>query len=387
MFFSVVSHSEDPDETVAAEELIEMAMSKLEGHEPQAGLFFCSFDFEHQTLLEPIIKKWPDLQLIGATSTAELSSEAGFSEDSSVLMLFVSDTIEITAGVGENLSEGIESAVDGAIHQAQPKTDKSVGLCITTPESLTVSGSQMLTCLASKLGRDIPIIGGTAAEDYTMVETRQFFRDQVLSDSVPVLLFSGPVAFSFGVGTGCSLVDKHGEVTKAENNIIYEIDNKPAFSFYKKMLGDDARLVVDIPLAVLQENGEIDYIRTSSGVVDDGSGALNMFADTPEGETVNVATMGPDTLIGSCRSAIKDAQRDYSSQKGPAAAVIFSCAGRKFSLGSRVDEEYSQLHEGSKASLPLIGFYTYGEISPPSQYGKNNRFHNHTFVVGLIGEQ
>ncbi len=64
---------------------------------------------------------------------------------------------------------------------------------------------------------------------------------------------------------------------------------------------------------------------------------------------------------------------------------MFSCTGRKLALGSRTREEIGLAQAGLPLSMPMCGFYTFGEIGPVAEQAQA-RYHNTTFVTLLLGE-
>ena len=103
MFKVIIGHSDDVDAKDAITEIIEECNSKIEDVKPNAGMLFSAIDYDYDVLLDEINKAYPGIELIGATTDGEISSEMGFMEDSVNLILFVSDTIEIKAVVGRNI--------------------------------------------------------------------------------------------------------------------------------------------------------------------------------------------------------------------------------------------------------------------------------------------
>lgn len=387
MFISAVGHSEDPDAQGAMDEIEEQINKSMAGQKPQAGILFAAIDFEHQQLLTSIDQCWPGLELIGCTTDGEVSSELGFSEDSVVLLLFASDTIDITAGLGEGLGKNTVSACHDAVEMASSKSDKEPALCITLPDALSHSGQLIVDSLVSKLGKSVPLIGGSAGDQWRLEKTYQFHGKRVLSDAVPVLLFSGPLEFSFSLGIGCHMAGETATVTKSKGPLLLEIDSEPAVNFYQKMIDQNATRATEIPLAVLTENGEIDYLRTPATDFDLETGSVPMFADVSEGTKVRAALMDKESLLTSCTEAGETVKLRYPSMNNPSVALLFSCAGRKIWLGTRTAEEQKALANVIDPSIPSAGFYTYGEICPSIPVEDGAKFHNHTIVVALLGER
>jgi hypothetical protein len=74
----------------------------------------------------------------------------------------------------------------------------------------------------------------------------------------------------------------------------------------------------------------------------------------------------------------------------PRLVVMFSCVGRKLVLGRRIQEEVAAIKECFGENVPLIGFYTYGEIGPVNKMKPGYdmaKFHNETVVLWVIGEE
>jgi len=387
MFISAVGHSEDPDAIGAIEEIQEQVDEVLKGHKPKAGILLCAIDFEYQELLKAINENWPGLELIGCTTDGEVSSKVGFSEDSVVLILFASDTIDITAGIGEGLANNLEFACKKAVEIASSKSDRESALCIALPDALSHSGQSIVNSLVGELGKDVPLIGGAAGDQWQLEKTFQFFNGNVYNGSVPVLLFSGPLEFSYALGLGCNLVGEEATVTKSDGSLLQEINSEPAVKYYQNMVGSGVNRATEIPLAVLTENGEIDYLRTPATDFDEETGSVPMFADISEGTKVSKALMSKDSLLSSCAEAGKTVLNRYPSVSKPSIALLFSCAGRKIWLGTRTGEEQKLLSGVIDSSIPSAGFYTYGEICPSTQVEDGAKFHNHTIVIALLGEK
>ena len=91
MFKVAVGHSNDPDSDSAIEEVLEQCQTTLAGEIPAAGILFAAIDFEHSLLLNEINRAFPEIELIGCTTDAEISSVLEFEQDALTLMLFCSD--------------------------------------------------------------------------------------------------------------------------------------------------------------------------------------------------------------------------------------------------------------------------------------------------------
>lgn len=386
MFFAIVAHSEDIDAAGILDELLEQCRAELGDRIPQAGLLFSAIDLEHEHLVQGIDDAWPGIQLIGCTTVGELSSRLGFRQDSTSLILLGSDVVEFTAGIGLDVSKDIQIACAQAVKLPAEKAGFSPTLCIALPESLTTSGQQIIEVLGQNLGPTVPIIGGTAGDGYQLKRTYQFCGRNVYSDSVPVLLFSGPLVYSIGIESGWKPMGEPGLVTRSAGVTVYEIDGRPTIDFYRRLLGENAVPGSENPLAILNAQGGIEYLRaTTDTFVDEDSGAINYLADVHEGAMVQVTVADRSAILEGCKVSVSRAFAGYPHGKTPDAALFFSCAARQILLGTRTSEEIGIVDSVIGTQVPKCGFYGYGEIGPLDNNDTASKFHNETFISLILG--
>ncbi|MBW4517646.1 MAG: FIST C-terminal domain-containing protein [Timaviella obliquedivisa GSE-PSE-MK23-08B] len=384
MFKSVVGHSNDPDSLIAITDVIHECSHSLAGMTPQAGILFTAIDFDHKLILQEIQQTFPGIELIGGTTNGEISSVLEFQQDSLMLMLFASDTVEMRAGVGQNVSQNPIHAAQQAIAQARGNSTDQPKLCLTFPESLTSSGVVIVESLKQILGEDVPIVGGMTADDYTFDQTYQFFQDQVLSDAVPVLLFSGNLLVSHGVASGWTPISPKSHITKVQGNVVYEIDGQPALNFYQQYLGTE-RFAANYAIYALAVFEEMDrfYMRAPNSY-DLESGSVTFFADVPEQAIVQITDASRADILTASETSLQEAIAHYPGSK-PTTALLVSCAARRRILGTLTSQEYQLVKTHLPSGLLCCGFYAYGEIAPLEQRGQT-RLHNKTFVTLLLGD-
>ena len=384
MFTAVVGHSEDMDGGAAAAEVLTQCRQRLNGTIPTAGLLFAAIDYDHHLLLDEINRQLPDLELIGCTTDGEISSDLGFREDSVTLILFASDTVDITAGIGRGLSTDVAGACRAAIDAAKAKTAKPPTLCLATPDGLTAEGHSVTATLQETIGAGTPIFGALAGDQLRLESTRQFFGREVLSDSIPVLLLSGDLRFSYGVATGWHQVGDVGRVTHASGAVVHEIDGAPAIDFYRKYLGPGANPTVELPLAILNSREATEYLRATWGAVDETTGAVTFLAAVPEGARVRLTLADRDEILTGCSESLAIAKSNFPAGGPPTAALFFSCAARRILLGTRTDEELKLIRDTLGDTVAACGFYGYGEISPRMGDPSGTKYHNESFVSLLL---
>lgn len=378
-----IGHSEDVDSTDAIHEILDHCRQELEGLIPQAGILYSAIGYDYEVLLSEILENFPDIELVGCTTDGEITSQLGFTEDTIALILFYSDTIEIKAGIGHHLLESPKQCGIDAGKMAQPKLSKSPALSLTFPNGLEVKKDAALNALQKELGTSVPIFGGFSAEQAEWKNTFQFYKAEVHTNSMPVLIFGGDLQFSHGLASGWHPIGKKGQVTKVvDGSYVYEIDHQPALDFYRHYLGPLALQSRDFPLAIYDKNQKGYYIRTVLEV-DEAQNSLIISGDLTENSYIQIAEATREQMLQGAIESIQQASNSFPGEK-PEAALIFSCAARKEILGTKTQEEYQLVQSCTEGKFPVIGFYSYGEICPPS-LPSPTRLHSGTFITLLIG--
>jgi hypothetical protein len=385
MFFSVLGHSDDIDADGALVELIDQCTAELGDRTPQAGIMFAGHEMDHAVLLSGVCDAWPDIELIGCTTDGELSSRLGFRQDSVVLVLLGSDLIDFAAGVGEHLSGDVAAACDRAIDAARGKANHTPTICLALPESLTASGQAVVEALSEKLGGDVPVFGATSGDGYELTKTYQFHGRDVYTDSVPVLLLSGPLVYSAAVESGWEPLGEPGVVTSSDYTVLHEIDGRPAMEFFRRFLGPDGAPTPEFPLAILDENGAVECLRTALSEHQDETGAITFLSEVREGAKVQITTADRAAILAGCSASVEKAFADYPHGKSPEVALVFSCCCRRLLLGTRTKEEVRIVESVLGSDFLVVGFYGYGEIGPPDSSDCVSKYHNETFVSLILG--
>lgn len=391
MFAAVVGHSDEFDTDDALAAVLGACDARLAGRAPCAGVVFCGTEFDHGRVLAGILARFPGLQLVGCTTDGEMSDQGGYTEDGITLTLFLSDRVRIGAGVGCGAGADPLGASRAAIAMARAQLDGEPCLALVMPDGLTARAYDVLAGFNDVLGDAVPVVGGMSADRVggakASYATYQFCGDQVYSDAVPTLLFSGPLAFSLGVESGWTPIGKRMTVTRAENNVLHELDHRPAFELYTHYLGEVMRENLaglgSYPLAVYEPGLERFYLRVARSA-DPATGRLTFLGEIPVGAEVQITQAIRDEVIGGVQQSVSKALAAYPGD-APGAALMFSCTGRKVVLGTKARDEIGRARASLLRAIPMSGFYTFGEIGPVSQCTRA-RYHNTTFVTLLLGE-
>ncbi len=162
-----------------------------------------------------------------------------------------------------------------------------------------------------------------------------------------------------------------------------EIDGRPALEFYEQYLGTVTPAIAN-PLAVFDvRDAPRFYLRTPIAY-DQETGCVTFFGAIPDGAKVQLTVAATDEIFDGARASIADALATYPAGHTPDAALIFSCATRRFLLGTRARREIEVVRDALGMATPVAGVYCLGEIAPMA-VGDSSRFHNATMVSILLG--
>lgn len=386
-----VGHSDDIDLDTALETVFAECDAALAGATPKAALLLAAWEDDHQRAVDAVRARYPGIQLAGSSTAGEMSSVMGYQQDSIALALFASDTVDITAGLGQGLGTDPVAAVKEAVAQARGATSLPSSMCIAFPSIGLVDAEVILGALRRELGPTVPILGGGASprnpvDDPAATSGLEFAGDVVIDGGISILLFSGPLDYSFGVETGWRGVGPRATVTRVAEGRVVEIDSRPAVEFFDRYLGASAGQPPPIanPLAVFDgPDATKFYLRTATNL-DQVTGTVAFFGSVPEGSTVQLTVAATEEIVEGARASVADALTRFPGNRTPDGALLWSCATRRFLLGTRTGREVEVVRTLIGSEIPVAGFYCLGEIAPIVD-GDVSQFHNATMVAVLIG--
>jgi hypothetical protein len=177
------------------------------------------------------------------------------------------------------------------------------------------------------------------------------------------------------------------EITRAEGNVLYELDGRNALDLYKTYLGPHADKLPGsallFPIVVTEANSTTGVVRTVLSV-DEQSQSMTFAGDIPQGGTAQLMKTNVDDLVDGARAAAETSLKGLGDKK-PDLALLVSCVGRKLVMKQRIEEEVEVVREVFGDDAAIAGFYSYGELCPFSQ-GEACRLHNQTMTVTTFTE-
>jgi hypothetical protein len=394
-----VGQSDHEDSYLAGQEAVSSALAHLPDT-PDVLIIFGSTRFDHRKLLEGIKSVAGQVPMVGGTTAGEIST-SGFSTQSVVLMALSSKDLCFTTGIGKNMSQDEAACGLSLIDDIRSKKSfEDAHSLILFPNGMGGDGAKLIQGLHSTLGSDFEIVGGYLGDDERFKYTYQYYDGKVYKDAIPGLLVSGKNSFRTGIGvrSGFESIGNRFYCTEAEGNVVKKFDGESALSLYKEFLGEERSqrlpgICLEYPFGLIDEKVSIagkEYFQLRCGLaVDHQEDSITLAASIPEGSAITLTTASRGDIINGAMLAAKQAKDCLKGAK-PAAIFMFSCVGRKLVLGRRTQEEVLAVKEILGEEVPLIGFYTYGEIGPIDKMKRDlapTKFHNETVVLWVLGSK
>jgi hypothetical protein len=231
------------------------------------------------------------------------------------------------------------------------------------------------------------VAGGLASQEVPVngIGARVFFQERIYSAACLAVAFHG-VEMRVEVVRGWSPASPVYTVTRAEGNVVHEIDGEAAVEWYRRFFtiggtaGGELAPMPDsawrFPLLIEGPAPERQGLYRSMRAFDDPPGAVTYWGNVHTGDRVRLG-------IGNDRSLVQTASQLTAGQV-PEAAILYSCVGREVVLGAMAPDEVSCIHR-ALGGVALSGFFTFGEIGPTPRGGL--AFYNQTAILVLLSEE
>lgn len=367
-------------------ERLDNDLKTLQGQDIQLVLMFTSSAIcKSGALPRKISEALPGVHLLGCSTSGEIGERI---EDDSVTLLglkFEKSAFKCVA-VPVAGSDGSKEA--GKKIAEQLKGEGLAGVFVLMP-GLNVNGSQFTIGLKDGLPKDVSISGGLAGDGLSFKETFTIFDDKISSNqAVAFGVYGDSIKIGSGSRGGWKPFGPRRRVTKADHNILYEIDGKPALDLYKEYLGDKASDLPSsgllYPFAIMDDkNSEaVGLIRTILDINEETK-SLVLAGDMVVGQLVCLMHANTDELVTGAEEAARHASISDAATSNDA-VICVSCVGRKILMGDDTEEELDAVRSVF-VNQKIAGFYSYGEICIFQDTGEPE-LHNQTMTVTYISE-
>ena len=270
-------------------------------------------------------------------------------------------------------------AAQSLIH-GLPRLDLSYILVLS--DGTLVNGSELVKGLNHSVDNKILITGGLAGDGADFKSTLVGLNNSPKKGLIVAIGFYGKdIIVHCGSKGGWDMFGPEKIITKSERNKLFELDDKNCLEIYKRYLGPEVDNLpfsaLHFPLSVLLPGDKQSVVRTILGISEEEQ-SVTFAGDVPVGSKVRFMKANFDSLTNA--ASISANQTLIEGFRFPDFSLLISCVGRKLVLASRIEEEVESADNSFQGKTPLLGFYSYGEISPLTDEATCS-LHNQTMTI------
>lgn len=247
-----------------------------------------------------------------------------------------------------------------AVVHADPRNAKTPALIADLPASL--NGGYLVGGITSSRGAPLQI------------------ADEVTGGGISGVLFASDVAVVTGLTQGCTPLEPIHEITRASDNILIEIDGRPALDVLNEDIGEvlarDLSRAAGYIFAGLPIRGSDtgDYLVRNLLGIDLQQKIIAIGEHVHAGDALMFCRRDTQTAEADLQRMLDDIKR--RAERTPRGGVYYSCLGRGPHMFGAHAVELKAIRR-TFDDLPLVGFYANGEIS-------HNRIYGYTGVLTLF---
>lgn len=256
--------------------------------------------------------------------------------------------------------------------------------CGGTPASIAVVHGDPLRGDIAKQIQQLALVTESGFLVGGLASSRRGFRfvaDGAAEGALSGVAFSDAVTVATRLTQGCSPLRGGGhEISGAQNNIVLELDGRPALDVLREDVGIDeneelSRLggQIFVGLSVTGSDTAEYVVRNLIGI-DPGNRLIAIGDIAQKGQRLQFFRRDHDTARADMTRML-DSIREGLYTK-PRGALYYSCLGRGGALLGGESEELRMI-EAALGDVPLAGFFGNGEIS-------HNRLYGYTGVLTLF---
>lgn len=352
----------------------DQAVSQLAGIESDLGLVYLSDHFTEVSdkILHYLSNHLPVKNWVGSVGSALIIDTLEI-YDAPAIALMVTDIPARHFCLTPNFTElplGTKTCAD---------TDKTAssepGFGVIHGDPMNPQMPELIDALSERLG-GVWLTGGLSSAE----ENFQQITGKIHNNGLSGVVFDQHVKVSTGLSQGCSLLGNSHEITRSQDNLVIEIDNRPALEILKHAVGDilshDLSRIGGFIFAAFPVEGADtdDYLVRNIIGLGAEEGVIAVGDIVHEGQRIQFAKRDTQTARDDLTRMTEHVLALAGNKvKG---ALYISCLGRgRYQFGD--DNEEIRLVQKALGDVPLIGFYANGEIA-------HNRLYGYTGVLTLF---
>lgn len=279
------------------------------------------------------------------------------------LMAACFDEARVTIASAPLTADGYRDSLTALWGELTGDTGEKPALILSAQPPVSDIGHDAVVEELNRLSGNTPLFGGVAINyvGADVANAHTLLSGTAYSDRIVALAVFGELEAEFTCHSfpETNIVDRDALLTRADGNIIYEINNIPAQDYLRQsgmLTEDNLNLAHSLPVIVNPHDGT-------------GTEARNIYECGADGSVICTCRLktGSTISFGSMElgDVVKTAGESAALVKKECKAVLFiSCAVRYLTLGWQEYAETDRIAELVPEGVPYLFAYTFGEICP-----------------------
>ena len=375
----------------ATKEAMIMASAKIKSLKIDLAFVFCASVPDYTSVVEAVSESLGGVVLIGCSTAAILSQNQISKNGVAVALLhfpgtahFYTDYTARAAGEtslrsGEKLGEKLLNGFQD-IH-------RSLGIIFS--DGLTEDRSNFLYGLQEKMGQSFPVIGASASDNVRYPKTAVYRKRDISNNAACGVLLGGRMNFGLGVKHGWKPLGKPRYATKVADNVLYEIDGRPAVGIYEEYLAANRNTLqkelkhisVLYPIGIYLP-GEEEYLLRNVSRIED-NGALVLHGEIGQGDEIRLMIGTKESCLAATQQAVDDVKWGLKNQ-APNFILVLNSIARHTLLGRLAYQEIEIIKKGLGEDVPIVGIYTYAGQAPLKAVDYRGRSYTHNQTLTIL---
>lgn len=349
---------------------------------------FFSPDLKNSPIFQEINQKFKKSRIIGCSGAGEILGDE-VHDGQMVITICKFENPSTKIRLIEEVIEDSKKSFETGFLLGQSLNARDLTAIFVLSEGLNINGSKMVEGLCSVLNPHVMISGGMAGDTTEFKCTYLYSGGTPQTDRVLALgIYGDSLRFHSTAKGGWQPFGIERTVTKSKDNVLFEIDHRPALSLYHDFLGKES---VHLPASGLIFPLQVNSNQRHSGSVvrtllsvNESDQSMFFAGDIPEGSKIFLMRASFADLVNASSNAAQDL-RAHFDQGEPLLSLVVSCVGRRLVLGERTEDELECIGKHFMGPFYQTGFYSYGELAPGNAGFCD--LHNQTMTLTWIQEK
>ncbi|CZF78883.1 FIST N domain protein [Grimontia celer] len=366
------SSSTAPNASEAIQAIAEEISRKIST--PSLMLVYYTETQDAEGIKRELNRRFPNTYVVGCSSCQGTMTDKGYVGGHTLAVWAVEDPEGAYGSAlcelrqGDDIAESAKTVLSRAI--------ESSGRPGELPALITLHATPgheetILSAIRDELGVNIPIIGGSAADDGVSGKWSLLDNERVTSNGISMAVFFPSARVSYSFHNGYAAMGLSAVATKVDGRTLVELDGKPAFNVYSKWyfeatgseIDPDALFAKSTLFPLGRQTGEIHgmpYYTLSHPATVSSEDGIQMFCNIQEGETVHFMSGTTEMLVSRAGRVVDSANDHDKNTRDPIGGLAIYCAGCMLHVGDSLHSVAANMRL-SMHHAPFICPFTFGE--------------------------